>query len=246
MLVPIAAVVLATAACTPEQFQRWWTDQGNPPMAEPQLSEAAEGATRFWDEVARRNRFAATVQPIDAALAARMTPSSWRPGCPVPLTDLRYVRVTHMDYDGYERTGELVVNADAVDVVLAAFKYLWDDGFPIESMRLVDDFGGKDDVSMAYNNTSAFNCRKVAGTDKWSQHATGRAIDINPVQNPYVRGALVQPANGTTYADRAEVHPGMMIAGTPSVNIFEFLGWGWGGRWSGGTKDYMHVSVNGQ
>lgn len=244
LLCGVVAAVLVSG-CTPAQFQRWWVGQGNAPLAEPQLSEAAAGATAFWEEAARRNRFRVNVAPIDAALADRMVPTSWRPGCPVSLSDLRYVRVSHMDLAGAERTGELVVHADAVPVVRAAFEHLWDERFPIASMRLVDDFGGDDDASMAADNTSAFNCRTVSGSGSWSQHAYGRAIDINPVQNPYVRGATVQPAAGARYLDRATVRPGMLVPGSAAVNVFEFLGWGWGGRWSS-ARDHQHVSANGR
>ncbi len=238
-------VLVVGTGCTPEQFQRWWTGRGNAPMTEPELSEAAAGATRFWAEVSRSNRFTATVEPIDGALVARMTPTSWRPGCPVPLRDLRHVRVSHMDFADSERTGELVVHSDSVATVLAAFEYLWDESFPIASMRLVDDFGGINEASMDANNTSAFNCRRIAGSARLSQHSYGRAIDINPVQNPYVAGQVILPRAGAAYLERARVRPGTLVAGSAPVRVFEFLGWGWGGRWSN-SKDYQHVSANGR
>ena len=243
-LLLVAAVTLT--ACTPAQFQQWWTGRGNAPLAEPELSRAAEGATRFWEEVARRNRFGYEVSAIDAALAARMTPTSWRPGCPVPLSSLRYVRVTYMGFDGAERTGELVVNVSAVLAVIASFRTLWNDRFPIERMQLVDDFGGSDDASMAANNTSAFNCREAFGNPgSWSEHAYGRAIDINPVQNPYVGGGIVTPAAGGAYLNRGDVRPGMLVAGSVAVQAFTAVGWGWGGTWSS-VKDYQHVSASGR
>lgn len=242
-----AVVVLATTAgaCTPEQFNAWWVSRGNQPLAGAELQRAADSATRFWAEVARRERFGATVEPISAQLARRMTPSSWRPGCPVALGSLRYLRVTHMDFAGRERVGELVVHADAAQVVVAALEHMWDERFPINSMRLVDDFGGSDDASMAANNTSAFNCRMVAGTSRWSTHAYGRAIDVNPVQNPYVHSGGFTPAGGGAYLDRSRVRPGMAVPGSPAVNAFTFLGWGWGGNWRS-SRDYQHFSANGR
>ena len=111
-------------------------------------------------------------------------------------------------------------------------------------MQLVDDFGGDDAASMAANNTSAFNCRTVAGSARWSEHAYGTAIDINPVQNPYVAGSAVDPPAGSEYLDRANVRPGMMVSGGVGVNVFRFVGWGWGGDWSS-AKDYQHVSLRG-
>jgi hypothetical protein len=244
MLVALAVAFIASG-CTPEQFQAWWTAQGNPPLREPQLSEAAAAATRHWQEAARKERFSWSVRPIDAALAARMTPSSWRSGCPVPLSSLRYVRVSHMGMDGAERTGELVLHHDAAHYVVLAFKTMWDERFPIERMRLIDDYGGSDDASMAANNTSAFNCRRVSGSSTWSQHAYGRAVDVNPVQNPYVAGSTVEPPAGRAYLDRSVSRPGMVLRGGPAHVGFSQIGWGWGGNWTS-SKDYQHFSVNGR
>ena len=127
----------------------------------------------------------------------------------------------------------------------AALRTLWEERFPIASMRLVDDFGGDDAASMAANNTSAFNCRRVAGSTSWSQHAYGRAVDVNPVQNPWVSGSTVDPRAGAAFADRRRVRPGMLVSGAPAVRAFEVRGWGWGGRWSS-VKDYQHFSANGR
>ena len=229
--------------CTPAQYQAWWTSQGNPPLSEPQLSQSAAAATRYWAEVARQNRYRSSAQGISPTLAARMAPS-WRAGCPVPLSSLRYLRVSYMAFNGSERTGELVVHADQVAKVTAAFELLWDANFRIERMQLVDDFGGDDAASMAANNTSAFNCRRVAGSSSWSQHSYGRAIDINPVQNPYVSGSSVSPPAGGAYLDRGNVRPGMIVAGDAAVRAFASIGWGWGGAWAR-TKDYQHFSATG-
>jgi hypothetical protein len=236
---------LVAAGCTPAQYQAWWVSRGNAPLEEPELSRAAATATKFWAEMARRNRFRSAIRPIDAALAARMTPSSWRPGCPVPLSQLRYVQVSHMGMDGSERMGELVVHRDVASAVVTAFRYMWDDGFRIERMRLVDDYGGNDDASMAANNSSAFNCRRVAGTSTWSQHSYGRAIDLNPVQNPYVAGSTVSPAAGRAYLNRSALRPGMIDRNGLAHSAFRRIGWGWGGDWSS-SKDYQHFSANGR
>jgi hypothetical protein len=245
VVVALVGALAVLGGCTPEQFQRWWVERGNAPLREPQLSEMARIATDYWNEVARRNRFWAGVFPIDADLAARMTPTSWRPGCPVPLRDLRYIRATFMGLDGREHMGEIVVHADAVPVTVGLLKGMWEHRFPIERMQLVDDFGGSDDASIAANNTSAFNCRAVTGGSGWSVHAYGRAIDINPVQNPYVTGSTVLPAAGRAYLDRRHVRPGMIVPGDPVWTMVKFVGWGWGGDWSS-IKDYQHVSSNGR
>ena len=137
-----------------------------------------------------------TVAEIDVATAERMT-ASWRLGCPVPLSDLRLLTLTYWGFDGQPHAGELVVRAGHAERILSVFAKLFEVGFPIEQMRLVDEFGGDDDRSMAANNTSAFNCRRVAGSTSWSQHAYGTAIDINPVQNPYVHRGVGTPPAGT-------------------------------------------------
>lgn len=181
---------------------------------------------------------------IEGDVRARIVGVSWRAGCPVPLGDLRYLRVGYWDDGGNAQVGELVVHADVVSDVRSAFAAMYTARFPLTSLRLVDDFGGDDDASMAVDNTSAFNCRPVAGTSRWSQHAFGRAIDINPLRNPYVEADRVSPVQGTPYADRADVRPGMIIEAGPVVAAFDALGWGWGGRWAGGA-DYQHFSAAG-
>ena len=124
--------------------------------------------------------FHSSIGPITPALAARLTGTSWRPGCPVPLADLRYLTVLHHRFDGTVDTGELVVNAQVADSLVTVFRTLFDDGYPIRSMRLVDDYGASDDASMAADNTSAFNCRAVTGGTGWSEHSYGLAVDVNP------------------------------------------------------------------
>ena len=128
--------------------------------------------------------------------------SSWRAGCPVPLSGLRYVRVSYRGFDGADHVGELVVATSAVPSIVGVFRDLYASRFPIASLRLVDDFGGNDDRSMAANNTSAFNCRAVTGGSGFSAHSYGTAIDLNPVQNPYVSGATVLPPQGRAYLAR--------------------------------------------
>jgi hypothetical protein len=187
--------------------------------------------------------YAGAVAPITPELAARMAPS-WRPGCPVPLADLRYVTVTYRGFDGAPATGELVVHADVADSVVAVFGELFALGYPIRSMRLVDDFGGDDDASMAADNTSAFNCRPISRGTGWSEHAYGRAIDLNPVENPYVRDGLVLPPEGVPYASRPDA-PGVVHADDAVVRAFAAHGWRWGGDWSS-PVDYQHFSTTGR
>lgn len=189
-------------------------------------------------------RFEATVHEIDDATAARME-HSWREGCPVALEDLRLLELAHFDFAGAVQIGELVVNEDQVEETITVFERLFELQYPIDQMRLVDEFNGDDMLSMQANNTSAFNCRVVAGTNRWSEHAYGRAIDVNPLINPYVRGRRVSPPEGAVYVDRAQDVPGMIQDGDDVVAAFAEVGWSWGGYWAS-SKDYQHFSSNGR
>jgi hypothetical protein len=171
---------------------------------------------------------------------------TWRPGCPVPLSDLRHLTLTYRTFDGEVRQGALVAHADAVEVVTAAFAEMFAAGFPIRRMEPIEAYGGDDFASIEADNTSAFNCRDVSGRPGvWSQHAYGRAIDINPLENPYVfaDGTTSHPAS-VPYLDRGDLRPGMIVDGSVVVTAFESRGWEWGGRWSS-PVDLQHVSVGG-
>jgi hypothetical protein len=132
----------------------------------------------------------------------------------------------------------------AADVV-AVFRRLWQASFPIRRLRPVSTYAGDDDASMAADNTSGFNCRFVEGTSRWSVHAYGEAIDVNPVENPYLQGSRVRPPAGRAYLDRSRARRGMAVEGGVLVRAFESVGWKWGGRWSG-SRDYQHFSTTGR
>ena len=171
---------------------------------------------------------------------------SWRSGCPVALDDLRILRVDHWSFSMQRTRGELVVHRDVAAGVLRAVERMWQARFPIRRMRLVDEYGGDDDRSMAADNTSAFNCRYVKGTTRWSEHSYGRAIDINPIENPYVyRSGEADPPAGQPYANRSRRAPGMIHDGDAVVDAWAASGWRWGGYWSG-AKDYQHFSRSGR
>jgi D-alanyl-D-alanine carboxypeptidase len=182
---------------------------------------------------------------LDAATRSRMTGVSWRPGCPVPLADLRLLRLSYWGFDGQVvHQGELIVNADAVSAMLTAFRLLFDARYPIHRMRPVEVYGGSDERSMLADNTSAFNCRGVPGSTAWSQHAYGRAVDINPFENPEVRGSQIDPPAASAWADRSRTGPAVIHHGDAAWRAFAAVGWTWGGDWSY-PLDYMHFSANG-
>jgi hypothetical protein len=188
--------------------------------------------------------FRSSAVPIDAAQASTMS-SSWRPGCPVGLGDLRVLTVAYLGFDGASHDGRLVVNTRAVAPLTTVFGRLFAARFPIERMQPIDAFGGDDDASVAADNTSSFNCRPPDGGTGWSQHAFGLAIDVNPLRNPYVHAdGSVKLAGSRPWVDRSQRAPGMVHAGDTVVQAFAAVGWGWGGSWAG-AHDYQHFSANG-
>jgi hypothetical protein len=189
--------------------------------------------------------FHATVQRIPPAVRMQMTGVSWHSGCPVPLSDLRLLTLNYRGFDGRAHTGQLVANRDAAGTLVSVFRRLYAAGFPIRRMELVDRYGGDDYRSIEADNTSAFNCRAATGSTHWSQHAYGRAIDVNPIENPYVSGGTSSHPASKPYLDRSRHRPGMAYEGGVLVESFRAAGWGWGGTW-GGIKDYQHFSSNGR
>jgi D-alanyl-D-alanine carboxypeptidase len=185
------------------------------------------------------------ITPIGAAQAKRMTGVSWRPGCPVHLRDLRVITASHWGFDGRVRTGRLIVHEDVTAELLGVLRRLYAARFPIRRMMPVDAYGGSDFRSIEADNTSAFNCRSVEGTTRWSEHAYGRAVDVNPIENPYVTGGRTSHPASVPYLDRSRRRPGMAFAGGVLVAAFRAIGWGWGGDWSS-VKDYQHFSASGR
>jgi hypothetical protein len=192
---------------------------------------------------AEGRRFEGSVSRLDRATRQLMIGSSWHEGCPVELRELRRVRLTYRGFDGEPHRGRLVVHRRWADEILEVFRRLYRRDFPIRRVRLVDRYGGDDRESMRHDNTSAFNCRTVAGTTTWSQHAYGRAVDLNPVENPYVEGSRVRPRRGRRFLDRTNVRPGMIVKGDVVWRAFRRIDWGWGGSWRP-AKDYQHFSAN--
>ena len=172
----------------------------------------------------------------------------WKPGCPVPLKDLRRVESPVLGMNGSTYTGALVVHKSVASGVGRILARLYEAKYPIESMIPIEAFGGDDDRSTMANNSSGFNCRPVAGTRNLSEHAYGKAIDINPVQNPYVRadGTVLDPA-AEPFIDRVATanEPGVISANGTVVKIFRAEGWKWGGLFKR-TKDYQHFSISGR
>jgi len=186
--------------------------------------------------------FAARV--IDPAPRAVIRRSTWQPGCPVHSGDLAWIRLTFRGFDGRRHTGELLVNGAVTRDVVRVFHQLWNHRFPIEQMVITGRAERDAKPTGDGNDTGSFNCRAVRGAKVFSQHAYGLAIDVNPFQNPYVKGALVLPELAGSYVRRSWHRPGMIAPDGPVVRAFRSIGWTWGGSWHS-LKDLQHFSRSG-
>lgn len=180
-------------------------------------------------------------EEIPDEVFARMEGHSFGPDCTLDRSELRYVRVLHVDAQGSAHVGELVVNVAVADEVVDIFRQLYDARYPIKKMHLVDDYGADDFASCTDGNTSAFNYRTIAGSTQLSNHALGLAIDINTFENPYCipSSGYVFPPEAEHYANRDLDEPYMTHPGDACYNLFAAYGWSWGGDWES-PKDYQH------
>ena len=190
-----------------------------------------------------------SVRPLPAPLERNLEGRFWQPGCPVPLSDLRLLTVTHWGFDGREHEGQLVVHRDSARQLTTVFRKLHALKFPIRHMRLDDMYGPRRARPADGDISGAFHCRRAvpspcgSGSGNWSNHAYGHAIDLNPNENPYIGCGAVYDPRSRPYVDRTPLRKGMV---TPAVvRAFASIGWGWGGDWTGDTKDYMHFSTTG-
>ena len=185
-----------------------------------------------------------SVAPLSDSLFARMQGRSYPEGCTVPRSDLRHVRMLHVDAQGKVHKGELVCNKAIAQDLLEIFRQLYQARYPIEKIRLIDDYDADDEQSMRDNNTSSFCYRTVSGTKKLSKHALGLAVDINTRYNPWVRKGAdgrqqVSPDNGRPYANRQKSYPYKIVKGDLLYRLFIQHGFRWGGNWRS-MKDYQH------
>ena len=177
---------------------------------------------------------------IAPELLDRLHRTTWHAGCPIAPSALRELTISYWNFGGQPATGTLIVHKHVSSDLSEIFAQLFRHGFLIERMEPVESFGGSDEKSMEANNTSAFNCRDITGEPgKFSNHSWGRAIDINPLTNPYVKGETVLPAAAKAFLDRSRAYPGAILAHSFIVQLFEQHGWMWGGSWTD-RKDYQH------
>lgn len=187
--------------------------------------------------------FHSTISNVPLDVLAR---STWTSACPVTIDELRYVTVTFFGFDGMRHTGELLVHTSVADDAVHIFDALHAASFPLEEVRIIALHELDLPPTGDGNVTSAFVCRPTVGGTRWSDHALGRAIDINPFHNPYVRGDLVLPELASAYVDRDDRRPGMIVEGDSVTAAFAARGWRWGGQWTGPAVDWMHFSPSGR
>jgi len=187
--------------------------------------------------------FHASIEPIDDATRTRMG-ASWHEGCPVGLDRLRHVTLSFVGFDEGVHTGELIVAASVADDVVTVFQTLFEARFPLEQVAIVTTADLTVPATGDGNVTAGFVCRAVRGSTRWSSHARGLAIDVNPFQNPYSKGDRVLPELASAYLDRSDVRPGMILPGDGVTRAFASVGWTWGGSWTS-PVDRMHFSADG-
>ena len=192
------------------------------------------------------SEFKASIFNIEPELKKKMIKdNSWRKGCPVDTSDLRYLLLTYIDFYGNDTRGELIVHKDIADDTISVMRELYAIGYPINQMKLVSDFRANDWESIEAGNTSAFNCRNATGSKKWSKHSYGRAIDINPIENPYIsRKGHISHKASIKYKKRRHLvnsseDRAVLLKNDEATLIFKKYGFRWGGDWKT-IKDYQH------
>ncbi len=248
------ALVFLLCACSGPTRQQPVNTENDDVADEPETAaadapeppaEATKPATPL-KSAPQKDAYSCTISPLPPKVVARVKQHSWRKGCPVELDDLAYMRIAHRGYDGEVHLGELIVHKAYAPGLKEVFAELFAAKFPIQRMRLVDDYQGDDNRSMQANNTSAFNCRPMTGyKKKFSKHAYGGAIDINPLHNPYFkkRSNVVQPAEGRPFLNRRQDQQGMIKKGDTCHKAFAKRGWRWGGLWRS-VQDYQHFEIH--
>lgn len=183
---------------------------------------------------------------ITDEIFARIWGKSFKENCTLPREDLRYLHVLHKDLDGNEHEGEMIVNKHIAGDVLEILRRLYEADYPIEKIRLVDEYGADDEASMEDNNSSSFNFRFISHTTRVSKHGLGLAVDINTLYNPYTKTVdgkrIVEPLTGEPYLDRSADFPYKIDENDLCYRLFIEHGFEWGGAWSD-RKDYQHFEI---
>jgi hypothetical protein len=187
--------------------------------------------------------FKGSISPVPRYVQKKMRGVTMRENCPIGFNQLSYVRISFLDFNHRTHRGALIVNRRLAKQVLSMFRKLYYHRFPMRSVRPMYEFNGNDHASMEANNTSAFNCRKIGTSRRFSKHSYGEAIDINPLLNPYIRGQYVAPEGARAFISRSSYHPGKITRKSYVYKLFREYRWSWGGNWRY-SKDYQHFEKN--
>jgi hypothetical protein len=199
-----------------------------------------------------RSKATFAVAPLSVPVRQRLRDGGfWRSACPVPLSGLRQLTVSYRGFDGARHTGDLVVNAAAAGKLERVFRRLYRQRFPIRHIGFSEFYGPRSEHPSDGDVSASFECRQAVPSPctgglksgHWSMHAYGLAVDLNPTENPYVGCGQSRDPATKPYRDRSRHRRGMVDARV--VDAFGSVGWGWGGAWTGSTKDYMHFSATG-
>ena len=222
------------------------TDNASQSSDEASLASSQEDTQALSDDSADRSVYkdGFYYEPISNEIFKRISGISYPVGCSVPLDDLRYLSLLYNDFNGDTQTGEMICNKTIAEDLLEIFCELYQNGYQIESIKLIDEYNGDDTASMLANNTSCFNYRVVEGTTRLSNHAKGLAIDLNPFYNPYITynkdGSInISPEGSEAYADRSSSFPYKIDENDLAYKLFKEHGFTWGGNWNS-VKDYQH------
>lgn len=183
---------------------------------------------------------------IDEKIFSRIDGKSYKKNCTVPLEDLRYLKLLHKTLSGETLQGELICNVKIAQTLIEIFEKLYAENYPIEKIRLVDEYNADDELSMSDNNSSCFNFRFVSNTNRISLHGYGLAVDINPLYNPYITfrngKKNIEPANAVEFEDRIKNFPYKITEDDFCYKLFTAHGFLWGGSWDD-SKDYQHFYI---
>ena len=212
-------------------------------VADTNTPDTSTSEADILDTTYEDNKEQFYISEIPDDIFEKMQGKSYKADCTLPRENLRYIHVLHVGFDNQVHEGELVVNKDIADDVLEIFKELYESGYQIEKVRLVDEYDADDEASMSDNNSSAFNFRFISHTTKISKHGMGMAVDINTLYNPYVKtvdGELsIEPANAADYVDRSKDFSHKIDHDDLCYKLFTEHGFEWGGDWTH-SKDYQH------
>lgn len=243
LLVALTAFSLITCSATSKH-----DSPAAPATPAPTVKAPMPGDTIKADYLARHSADEFfSVSTLSDSVFRVMQGKSYKAGCTVPRSDLRYLTCLHVTADGHTVVGEMVVAKSIAETVSSILRQLYDARYPIERMRLVDNYGADDERSMTANNSSAFNYRCVTGTRVVSKHGRGLAVDINPLYNPCRKtlknGQIrVEPAAGSPYCDRSRSFDYKITRGDLCYRLFKEAGFRWGGDWQR-SKDYQHFEM---